>query len=197
MAIEKSTALSKIIEANVSNGKTADLKQFKANAVVNATDSVYDKDLILHIPALGEIVTGQMGIDEFKANGRVFKAPYLWVDCELNGVAMQPKKLFMSQLVRSVRKYEERDGKFEPTGDPIHSDTELYKALCTCRNSGDILEGIAGKDLQVKKHITGKTASYTNGVITGLRDFSIPCFEEVVADADPKKEEDPKKEAKG
>lgn len=189
MAIEKSTALSKIIEANVSNGKTADLTQFKANAVINATDSVYDKDLILHIPALDEIVTGQMGIDEFKANGRVYKAPYLWVDCELNGVAMQPKKLFMSQLVRSVRKYEEHDGKFEPVGDPVHSDTELYKALSVCRNSGDILEGISGKDIQVKKHIAGKTASYTNGVITGLRDFSIPCFEEVAAN----NEEAPKK----
>lgn len=184
MAIEKSTALSKIIEANVSNGKTADLKQFKANAIVNVTDSVYDKDLILHIPALDEIVSGQMGIDEFKANGRVFKAPYLWVDCELKGVAMQPKKLFMSQLVRSVRKYEENDGKFEPVGDAVHSETELYKALSVCRNSGDILEGIAGKDIQVKMHITGKTASYTNGVITGLRDFSIPCFEVVT----PKKE---------
>lgn len=187
------TALSKIIEAN--EGKGASLDQFKANAIVNATDSVYDKDLILHIPAITEIAPGQMGIDTFKSNGREFKAPYIWVDCTLNGAPAQPKKLFMSQLVRSVRKYEEHEGKFEAAGDPVHSSTELYKVLCTCRNSGDILEGIAGKDIIVKKHLTGKTASYTNGVITGLRDFSIPCFE--VADADPKKEEAPKKEAKG
>lgn len=189
------TALSKIIEAN--EGKGASLAQFKANAVVNVTDSVYADGLILHIPSEKDIVPGQMGIDTFKSNGREFKAPYIWVDCTLNGTPAQPKKLFMSQLVRSVRKYEEHEGKFEATGDPVHSSTELYKTLCTCRNSGDILEGIMGKDIIVKKHITGKTASYTNGVITGLRDFSIPCFEEVVADADPKKEEAPKKEAKG
>lgn len=188
-------ALSKIIEAN--EGKGVNLSQFKANPVVNATDSVYEDGLILHIPAIAEIVTGQMGIDTFKSNGREFKAPYIWVDCTLNGTPAQPKKLFMSQLVRSVRQYEEREGKFEATGDPLHSSTELYKTLCTCRNSGDILEGIAGKDIIVKKHLTGKTASYTNGAITGLRNFSIPCFEEVAADADPKKEEAPKKEAKG
>ena len=106
MAIEKSQKFKTIIDNNVNNGKTADLNQFKANAVINVTDSVYARGLILHIPAIAEIAHGQMGIDVFKVNGREFKAPYIWVECELNGVEAEPKKLFMSQLVRRVRKYE-------------------------------------------------------------------------------------------
>jgi hypothetical protein len=150
------------------------MKQFKDHGITNATDSIFEKDVELTIPTLEELNDnpGLMDFDTFTTNGRVSKAPFIWCMSSVG-----PKKLYISQLVRRVTPYKENNGAFERDGEPVHSDTPLFNELCDLRDAGSILEKVLGADLVVKYVKTGKTARYTAGAITGLRDYNLACFD--------------------
>lgn len=175
---EMSATLKNLVaqELRKQGSKQVTMSDFSNHGITNINDSIYEQDTILRFP--DEIIPGIIGFDTFVVNGRTAQAPYVWVDAELNGKSIQPKKLFISQLVRSVSEYTEEDGDFV-RGDDKHSDTELYNKLSAFRNAGDILSAVLGKSIQCVKHITGKTARYQGGTIVGLRDFSLACFDEV------------------
>ena len=154
--------------------KVVTLADFKDHAIVNATDSIFEKDVELSIPSVEELAEnpGLMDFDTFTTNGRTSRAPYIWCMSTAG-----PKKLFISQLVRKVTPYKEVNGSYERDGDQVHSDTALYNELADLRDAGSILEKVLGSDLVVKMVKTGKTARYTAGAITGLRDYNLACFE--------------------
>ena len=61
-------------------------------------------------------------------------------------------------------------------GEAVQELQNLYEELKDLKDAGSILEKILGKELQVTKNLTGKTARYTNGAIVGLKDFLLACF---------------------
>lgn len=150
------------------------MKDFQNHGITNATDSIFEKDVELTIPTLEELnaTPGLMDFDTFTTNGRTSKAPFIWCMSSVG-----PKKLYISQLVRRVTPYKEENGTFVRDGEAVYSDTALYTELCDLRDAGSILEKVLGADLVVKQVKTGKTARYTAGAITGLRDFNLACFE--------------------
>lgn len=150
------------------------MKDFQNHGITNATDSIFEKDVELTIPTLEELnaTPGLMDFDTFTTNGRTSKAPFIWCMSSVG-----PKKLYISQLVRRVTPYKEENGAFVRDGEAVHSDTALYTELCDLRDAGSILEKVLGADLVVKQVKPGKTARYTAGAITGLRDFNLACFE--------------------
>lgn len=151
------------------------LEDFAQHAITSATDSVYGKGCVISVPSLKEIdeIDGLIGFDTFTTNGRTTKAPYIWCDSTEGN-----KKLFLSQPCRRVQKFKEtEDGKFERDGDPVHAETELFNDLKDLRDARSLLEKIAGQEIEVLDHNTGKTAQYTAGVITGLRDFNAAIME--------------------
>lgn len=150
------------------------LQNFKEHGISVATDSIFEKDVELTIPTAEELkdIPGLMDFEVFTTNGRTSKAPFIWCMSSVG-----PKKLFISQLVRRVTPYKEVDGAYERDGEPVHSDTALYAELCDLRDAGSILEKVLGADLVVKQVKTGKTARFTAGSITGLRDYNLACFD--------------------
>lgn len=150
------------------------MKDFQNHGITNATDSIFEKDVELTIPTLEELnaTPGLMDFDTFTTNGRTSRAPFIWCMSSVG-----PKKLYISQLVRRVTPYKEESGTFVRDGEAVHSDTALYTELCDLRDAGSILEKVLGADLVVKQVKTGKTARYTAGAITGLRDYNLACFE--------------------
>ena len=150
------------------------MKDFQNHGITNATDSIFEQDVELTIPTLEELnaTPGLMDFDTFTTNGRTSRAPFIWCMSSVG-----PKKLYISQLVRRVTPYKEVNGTFERDGEAVHSDTALYAELCDLRDAGSILEKVLGADLIVKHVKTGKTARYTAGAITGLRDYNLACFE--------------------
>jgi hypothetical protein len=150
------------------------MKDFQNHGITNATDSIFEKDVELTIPTLEELnaTPGLMDFDTFTTNGRTSKAPFIWCMSSVG-----PKKLYISQLVRRVTPYMEENGTFVRDGEAVHSDTALYTELCDLRDAGSILEKVLGADLVVKTVKTGKTARYTAGAITGLRDYNLACFD--------------------
>jgi hypothetical protein len=147
---------------------------FSNHGITNAVDSIYGKDCVISVPTKDEIenIPGLIGFDTFTTNGRTSKAPYVWCPSTEGN-----KKVFISQLVRSVTPYKEENGAYVRDGNAVTSDTKLYNELSGLRDAGSILNHVAGKDIKVVNLKTGKTAAYTAGVITGLRDYSLPCFE--------------------
>ena len=154
--------------------KVVKIGDFSNHSITNAVDSIYGRDCVISIPTKSEIeqTPGLIGIESFTTNGRTSNAPYIWCPSSEGN-----KKVFISQLVRSVTPYKEENGAFVRDGNAVTSDTALYKQLSGLRDAGSILNAVAGKDLKVVELKTGKTAAYTAGVITGLRDYSLPCFE--------------------
>ena len=150
------------------------MRDFQNHGITNATDSIFEQDVELTIPTLEELNDnpGLMDFDTFTTNGRTSKAPFVWCMSSAG-----PKKLYISQLVRRVTPYKEVNGTFERDGEAVYSDTALYGELKELRDAGSILEKVLGADLVVKTVKTGKTARYTAGAITGLRDFNLACFE--------------------
>lgn len=148
---------------------------FSNHGITSATDSVYGKGCIISIPSMEEIdeIDGLIGFDTFTSNGRTSKAPYVWCDSTEGN-----KKLYLSQPCRRVQKYKETaEGKFERDGEAVHAETEMFEDLKDIRDAGSLLEAMAGRDIEVLDHLTGKTAQYTSGVITGLRDFNAAVME--------------------
>lgn len=150
------------------------LKDFKEHGISVATDSIFEKDTELTIPSAEELkdIPGLMDFEVFTTNGRTTKAPFIWCMSTAG-----PKKLFISQLVRRVTPYKEVNGAYERDGEPVHSTTNLFQELCDLRDAGSILEKVLGADLKVTTVLTGKTARYTAGSITGLRDYNLACFD--------------------
>lgn len=150
------------------------LGDFSGHGIVNATDSIYGKDCIITFPTEDELTKnpGLLGFDTFTTNGRTSKAPYVWCPSTEGS-----KKVFISQLVRNVTPYKEENGAYVRDGEPVNSGTKLYNTLREFRDAGSILKHVLGKDVKVVDLKTGKTAAYTAGTITGLRDYSLPCFE--------------------
>ena len=150
------------------------MKDFQNHGITNATDSIFEKDVELTIPTLEELnaTPGLMDFDTFTTNGRTSKAPFIWCMSSVG-----PKKLYISQLVRRVTPYKEENGTFVRDGEAVHSDTALFTELCDLRDAGSILEKVLGADLKVSNVKTGKTARYTAGAITGLRDYNLACFD--------------------
>lgn len=150
------------------------VSDFTQHGITNATDSVYGKGCIISVPTMEEIneIDGLIGFDTFVTNGRTSKAPYIWCDSTEGN-----KKLFLSQPCRRVQKFKEEDGNFVRDGEPVHAETQLFDDLKDLRDAGSILEKIAGQDIEVLDHNTGKTAQYTAGVVTGLRDFNAAIME--------------------
>lgn len=150
------------------------MKDFQNHGITNATDSIFEKDVELTIPTLEELnaTPGLMDFDSFTTNGRTSKAPFIWCMSSVG-----PKKLYISQLVRRVTPYKEENGTFVRDGEAVHSDTALYTELCDLRDAGSILEKVLGADLVVKTVKSGKTARFTAGAITGLRDYNLACFD--------------------
>ena len=155
-------------------GNVVTMKDFQNHGITNATDSIFEKDVELTIPTLEELNDnpGLMDFDTFTTNGRTSKAPFVWCMSSVG-----PKKLYISQLVRRVTPYKEENGTFVRDGEADHSDTALYGELKDLRDAGSILEKVLGADLVVNEVKTGKTARYTAGAITGLRDYNLACFE--------------------
>lgn len=180
------TTMSASLNAIVENARkrqgenVVSLDDFKGHSITNVMDSIYEKNTILHFPA--QILPGMVDFEVFTTNGRTSKAPYIWVDAsDEKGNELAPKKVYISQLVRVVTPYKEENGKFVRDGEGVHSDTKLYHILSKYRDAGSILEYCLGKDIQVVNLLEGKTARFTAGVVTGLKDFRNPCFEEVAA----------------
>lgn len=150
------------------------MRDFQNHGITNATDSIFEQDVELTIPTLEELNDnpGLMDFDTFTTNGRTSKAPFVWCMSSVG-----PKKLYISQLVRRVTPYKEENGTFVRDGEAVHSDTALYGELKDLRDAGSILEKVLGADIVVKEVKTGKTARYTAGAITGLRDYNLACFE--------------------
>lgn len=150
------------------------MRDFQNHGITNATDSIFEQDVELTIPTLEELNDnpGLMDFDTFTTNGRTSKAPFVWCMSSVG-----PKKLYISQLVRRVTPYKEENGTFVRDGEADHSDTALYGELKDLRDAGSILEKVLGADIVVKEVKTGKTARYTAGAITGLRDYNLACFE--------------------
>jgi hypothetical protein len=150
------------------------MRDFQNHGITNATDSIFEQGVELTIPTLEELNDnpGLMDFDTFTTNGRTSKAPFVWCMSSVG-----PKKLYISQLVRRVTPYKEENGTFVRDGEADHSDTALYGELKDLRDAGSILEKVLGADLVVDEVKTGKTARYTAGAITGLRDYNLACFE--------------------
>lgn len=153
--------------------KTITLQDFSNHAITSANDSMYGANCILSVPTKKDITDnpGLIGMDTFANNGRTYNAPFIYCDSTEG-----PKKLFISQLIRKVAEYKEDNGEYIRTGKQFHSDTPLYEELRDLKDAGSILEKVLGKELQVTKNLTGKTARYANGAIVGLKDFSLACF---------------------
>lgn len=173
-------ALSAIISGNVKKqgDKVVNLDDLRKFGVRSMGDSTYEVGTILHFPET--ILPGMIEIEEFTAGNRVIKTPCVWVDAELNGVAIAPKKVFITQLIKMIPVWVEENGMFKRVdGQNICSKTELFKELSKFKDLGAVLEACLGRDIEVIGHETGKTAAYTNGVVTGLTDGKVNCFEEV------------------
>jgi hypothetical protein len=167
----KAIAANNAAKMGTSVTKIADFVQ---HSITSVLDSIFGEGCVVNVPdkATVESTDGLIGFDVFTTNGRTSKAPYIWCNSTEG-----PKKLYISQLVRRVTPYEEKNGEYVRAGEAVHSDTDLFNKLTDLRDAGSILEQILGKDLVVKKVIPGKTARYTSGAITGLRDFNLACFE--------------------
>ena len=152
------------------------MSDFNNHGITNATDSIFEKDCIIDVPSQENLdeTPGLIAFEVFTTNGRTSKAPYIWCPSTTGF-----KKLFISQLVRQVTPYKEENGTFVRDGEAVHSNTALYNALKDMRDAGSILKHVLGKKLKVVDVIPGKTARFTGGAITGLRDFNLACFEKV------------------
>lgn len=150
------------------------LGDFVSHAMSQVMDSIFTKGTIIIVPTKEEIeaTPGLIGFDVFTSNGRTSKAPYIWCDSNFG-----PKKLFVSQLVRTQSIWKEENGGVVRTANTVDQGTNLYKTLREKKDAGAILEPVLGKSLEVVDVKMGKTASYTAGVPTGLRDFNLACFE--------------------
>jgi hypothetical protein len=151
------------------------MKDFQNHGITNATDSIFEKDVELTIPTLEELnaTPGLMDFDTFTTNGRTSKAPYVWCPSSEGN-----KKMFLSQLTRNITPYKEENGTYVRDGEAVNSGTKLYQKLVGIRDAGTLLQTVAGMDIEVLDVKTGKQAAYTSGVISGLRDYNLPCFEE-------------------
>lgn len=148
---------------------------FTNHGITNAMDSIYGKGCIISIPTMEEInsTPGLIGFETFTTNGRTSKAPYVWCPSSEGN-----KKMFLSQLTRNITPYKEENGTYVRDGEAVNSGTKLYQKLVGIRDAGTLLQTVAGMDIEVLDVKTGKQAAYTSGVISGLRDYNLPCFEE-------------------
>ena len=140
------------------------------------------------IPAANEI---EKAVFVSLVNGN--KAPAIAVETKSG----TPKVLYISSLKKNVIEYEE-DGdqyviKKDAAGNnvPAHfADTPLRKAIMQKATVGDIIDYLAGKTLRVKElmgpYKTSRLKAKTDALgrrdgyeVVGLRNTSIPVFEEV------------------
>ena len=72
--------------------------------VTSANESSYGVNCIITIPDQETINNnpGILGIDDFVANGRTLKAPFIFCDSTEG-----PKKLYINQLIRNIFEYKE------------------------------------------------------------------------------------------
>ena len=166
-----SEGLQSMLNAIKAKNKKTTLEDFNNHGITNAQDSVYGKGCVITFPDLDEI-DEFIDFEEFTTNGRTSRAPY--VACNSTE---GPKKVYLSQMTRTVMPYVEEDGKYVQKGDPVHGEGELYNKASQMRTAGDLLKVVAGKEVEVKEIKPVQTARYTNGVITGLRNAQVPVFD--------------------
>lgn len=175
-----SEALSAVIEGNVKRQgeKVLSLDDFRKFGVRTNGESTYEINTILHFPET--IVAGMLDVEEFTIGTRVIKSPVIWVDASLNGVAIGPKKVFISQLIKIHPVYKEENGMYvRDENKLLHSDTKLFEELSKYKDMGAVLEAVLGSDIIVTHYKEDKIASYTNGVVTGIQTGKVNCFERV------------------
>lgn len=166
-----SEGLQSMLNAIKAKSKKTTLEDFNNHGISNAQDSVYQKGCVITFPDMDEI-DEFIDMEEFTTNGRTSRAPY--VACNSTE---GPKKVYLSQLTRTVMPYIEKDGKFVQEGEAVHGSGELYNKASQMRTAGDLLKVVAGKEVEVTNVLPVQTARYTNGVITGLRNAQVPVFE--------------------
>ena len=151
------------------------------------SEGIWNKGDKFTVPAASEI---EQAVFVAMVNGN--KAPAIAVETN-NG----PKVLYISSLKKNVIEYEEDGDQFvikkqaDGSNVPAHfADTEFRKEIMKKATVGDIIDFLAGKTLKVTKimgpYKTSRLKAKTDALgrrdgyeVVGLRNTSIPVFEEV------------------
>ena len=111
-----SEGLQSMLNAIKAKNKKTTLEDFNNHGITNAQDSVYGKGCIITFPDLDEI-DEFIDFEEFTTNGRTSRAPY--VACNSTE---GPKKVYLSQMTRTVMPYVEKDTLVLPVGQGADGD---------------------------------------------------------------------------